>query len=152
MFYSTKTYNHSIGLSCAFRQWRANSHCKYIHGYAISVKLMFRSSHLDYQNFVMDFGGLKPIKQWLENTFDHKTLIAMDDPEFAKFLELDKIGLIQMCPVQDTGCESFAKMIYEYVNLWLATEHAHCRLYSVEVREHEGNSAIYESDDGIEST
>ena len=32
MFLSTKTYGHDLGLSAAFRQWRAESHCRLIHG------------------------------------------------------------------------------------------------------------------------
>ena len=35
MYRSSKTYGHEIGLSAAFRQWRAQSHCRLIHGYAL---------------------------------------------------------------------------------------------------------------------
>ena len=43
-FLSTKTYNHNVGLSCCFRQWRAkDSHCQYLHGYSISVRFNFKS-------------------------------------------------------------------------------------------------------------
>lgn len=41
VYRSTKTYGHNAGLSCAFRQWKANSHCKYLHGYALSFKFVF---------------------------------------------------------------------------------------------------------------
>mgnify|MGYP001588063145 CR=1 FL=1 len=44
---STKTYGHAIGLSAAFRQWRADSHCKYLHGYALAVKFVFEAGELD---------------------------------------------------------------------------------------------------------
>ncbi|SVB70610.1 uncharacterized protein METZ01_LOCUS223464, partial [marine metagenome] len=27
MYQSTKTYGNEVGLSCCFRQWRADSHC-----------------------------------------------------------------------------------------------------------------------------
>ena len=40
-FLSGKTYTHSTGHSCAFRQWRADSHCKYVHGYAFRFKVWF---------------------------------------------------------------------------------------------------------------
>ena len=71
-FYSTKTYNNDRGLSCAFRQWRAeHSHCKLIHGYSLGFKVIFECDELDERNWVMDFGGLKKFKNWLEDMFDH---------------------------------------------------------------------------------
>ena len=79
-FYSTKTYNNDRGLSCAFRQWRAeHSHCKLIHGYSLGFKVIFECDKLDERNWVMDFGGLKKFKNWLEDMFDHTLVIAEDD-------------------------------------------------------------------------
>src|SRR4051812_22439004 len=81
-FGSTKTYPHSIGLSCCFRQWRAlHSHCRFLHGYALQVKLTFVAQTLDERNWVVDFGGLKDIKERLTELLDHKTIVARDDPE-----------------------------------------------------------------------
>lgn len=145
MFFSTKTYGHEIGLSSCFRQWRADSHCKYLHGYALAVKFVFKADELDHRNWVVDFGSLKSLKQWLQDTFDHKTLVAEDDPMMDYFNTLDSQGLIQMVLVPATGCEAFAKMIFECTELWLADNGyaPRVRLYSVEVREHGANSAIY---------
>ena len=49
--------------SCAFRQWRADSHCKFIHGYRLVAKFWFECEKLDERNWVVDFGGLKELKQ-----------------------------------------------------------------------------------------
>lgn len=149
-YYSTKTYTHSIGLSSAFRQWRAESHCRFLHGYALQVKLIFASDELDVRNWVVDFGSLKSLKGWLEDTFDHKTLVAADDPALELFKELnrnriDKHGqLIQLRIVPATGCEAFARMIFEYAEGWLKDNgySPRCRLIEVEVSEHGGNSAF----------
>ena len=46
-FLSGKTYGHNTGHSCAFRQWRADSHCNLIHGYALQFELEFGSDGLD---------------------------------------------------------------------------------------------------------
>ena len=81
VFESEKTYTHSQGLSCAFRQWRADSHCKYIHGYALQVKITFRSATLDDRNWVQDFGGLTQLKTWLTEWFDHKMIVAEERSE-----------------------------------------------------------------------
>ena len=80
-YLSGKTYTHSTGHSCAFRQWRADSHCNLIHGYALQFELQFGSIALDDKNWVVDFGGLKELKEWLKHMFDHTYLVAEDDPE-----------------------------------------------------------------------
>lgn len=145
-FQSTKTYTHAQGLSCAFRQWRANSHCRFLHGYALEVKLTFETNSLDINNWVVDFGGLKFVKGWLEGMFDHKTLVALDDPARELFRELHERRIIDMQVVRGTGCEMFAAMIFEYVDEFTHgynSEHqTSARLIQVEVREHAGNSAI----------
>ena len=70
-YFSTKCYGHNIGLSAVFRQPLAHSHCKLLHGYSLSFKFTFGCDELDERNWVVDFGGLKPLKAWLEETFDH---------------------------------------------------------------------------------
>lgn len=143
MYVATKTYNHSIGLSTCFRQWRAKSHCKFLHGYSLEVGLQFIAKDLDSNNWVIDFGGLSQIKQWLINQFDHKTLIAKDDPLLDTFKDLDTMKIIQLEIVDKCGCEAFAELIYDGVNEWLCDKNYCSRvdLLEVEVREHAGNSA-----------
>lgn len=141
---STKTYGHDIGLSCAFRQWRATSHCRFLHGYALSVKLDFECEQLDDCNWVVDFGGLKTFKDWLQKTFDHKTLVARDDPLLFEFRELERSGGVQLVEVEKVGCEAFAAMIFEEGLSWLEQNEyvPRVKLLRVEVREHGANSAI----------
>lgn len=142
---STKTYGHEVGLSCAFRQWRADSHCRHIHGYALGVRLEFEANTLDHRNWVIDFGDLKAVKSWLQEQFDHKLVIARDDPRLDDFMLLEANGVASVNVVPDVGCEAFAERIYRFVDQWLLQEqHAgRVRLVSVEVREHGANSAIY---------
>jgi len=144
-FQSTKTYEHNIGLSACFRQWKAESHCQYLHGYSLQIKFVFEADDLDVRNWVVDFGSLKSLKGWMEDTFDHKCLVAADDPEMGKFKVLEACGLIQMRVVPATGCEAFAKMIYEATEVWLKDNgySSRCILREVEVREHGANSALY---------
>ena len=40
----------------------------------------------------MDFGGLKDLKKTLEYTFDHKLVVASDDPQLDLFKQLDDAG------------------------------------------------------------
>jgi 6-pyruvoyltetrahydropterin/6-carboxytetrahydropterin synthase len=144
-FSSTKTYGHEIGLSACFRQWRAESHCRLLHGYALSVRFEFEADELDERNWVVDFGSLKSLKGMLEDAFDHTLLVAEDDPFKATFETLDKAGLARVVMVPATGCEAFAKLIAEATAVWLLDNgySPRVRLASVEVREHGANSAIY---------
>src|SRR4051812_23270084 len=64
---STKTYAANVGLSAAFRQHPADSHCNQLHGYALEVSACFEADSLDHRNWVIDFGGLKDFKRWLES-------------------------------------------------------------------------------------
>lgn len=147
-YQSTKQYGHDVGLSVAFRQWKANSHCKYIHGYAIAVRMVFESDYVDNRNWVIDFGSFKPIKTWLEENFDHKLLVAEDDPQLEDILALSGLGVANVRMIENVGCEAFAGMIYNHVSGWLYTHsdmhvQKYVRLVSVEVKEHGANSALY---------
>ena len=173
-YVSTKTYGNDRGLSCCFRQWRStHSHCSLLHGYSIGIRLMFESDTLDDRNWVMDFGGLRAFKDWAEHMFDHTLVIAKDDPHLDLFLKMAELGLQDQGGVCDirlveaVGCEKFAELAYHvmtdilksfqadetwhFMNNQEIVEYAPrypvgqgVRLRSVEVFEHEGNSAIYE--------
>lgn len=146
MFISTKTYGHDLGLSACFRQWRAESHCRFLHGYALAVRLEFAADELDVRNWVVDFGSLKGFKQWLCDTFDHKLLVAEDDPARTGLLNaLGQEGLADVVVVPATGCEAFAKLIFECGEIWLEDNGyaPRVRMHQVEVKEHGANSAIY---------
>ncbi len=143
-FRSTKTYTHAVGLTCAFRQHRAESHCRFVHGYALAIRLEFEADELDVRNWVVDFGSLKSFKGMLETTFDHKLLVAEDDPEAAWFREAALRGVADVIFVPATGCERFAEFIFGAAEVWLADNGyaPRVRVALVEVREHDGNSAI----------
>jgi 6-pyruvoyltetrahydropterin/6-carboxytetrahydropterin synthase len=145
IYRSTKTYDHNEGLSCCFRQWRAtHSHCRLLHGYALAFRFVFATHELDARNWCFDFGGLKPVKAWLKETFDHTTLVAQDDPEFARFEDLARAGLIDLRVLPAVGCEATARYVFDYVVAFVHQETGgRVWIESVEVMEHGGNSAIY---------
>ena len=144
-YFSTKTYNHSIGLSAVFRQPHAeHSHCKYLHGYSLGFKFVFGCSELDNKNWAVDFGGLKPLKQWLEDTFDHKTVIDRADPYLYKFAELENAGLAQVTVLDGVGAEKFAEHSWRFAdNLIRELTDNRCWCESAECSEHGSNSAIF---------
>lgn len=151
IYKSTKTYGNSIGLSCAFRQWRAESHCRFIHGYALKIHLEFASRELDVRNWVVDFGSLKSLKKQFEETFDHKLIIAEDDPAIDMLLGLGFDGLAQIVVMPAVGCEKFAERIADMTQTWIMNNDTIKNvvwLSKVEVAEHGANSAILEFEEG----
>jgi 6-pyruvoyltetrahydropterin/6-carboxytetrahydropterin synthase len=140
---STKTYKATAGLSTAFRQWVADSHCAQLHGYALEFCVTFETIELDKRNWVVDFGSLKSFKGWLEDMFDHTTLVAEDDPQIDLFKEAHKRKILNMREVSASGCEAIARLVFEYLEGWLTDNGYSPRvsLVKVEVREHDGNSA-----------
>jgi 6-pyruvoyltetrahydropterin/6-carboxytetrahydropterin synthase len=113
-YVSTKTYTEAFPV--AYRQWRAESHCNVIHGYALSFHFEFESEELDVRNWVIDFGGLKELKWKLEEWFDHTLLVAMDDPQYDELMKLGELGLARITEVERTGCEGISAFLYEYIN------------------------------------
>jgi 6-pyruvoyltetrahydropterin/6-carboxytetrahydropterin synthase len=145
IYRSTKSYDHQEGLSCCFRQWRAkHSHCRLLHGYALAFKFVFATHELDQHNWCFDFGGLKPVKAWLKEMFDHTLLVAEDDPELSRFREMATAGLVDLRIMPAVGCEATARQVFDYVADFVREQsRGRVWLESVEVREHGGNSAIY---------
>jgi 6-pyruvoyltetrahydropterin/6-carboxytetrahydropterin synthase len=147
---STKLFD---GYSTCFRQWRAeDTHCKFLHGYAVSFRVWFEGE-LDHRNWVWDFGGMKRSKTkilgmspkdyfaWL---LDHTTIVAEDDPYLPQFKQMDKNGVIQLRILPATGCERFAEFLFEIINAFLKEEtDGRVKATKVEVYEHERNSASY---------
>lgn len=120
-FISCKAYP-ELG-SVAYRQWRADSHCRLLHGYALSFEFKFRAATLDVRNWVMDFGGLKNLEAFLKDQFDHTLLVALDDPELETFRDLGCKGLARVREFDALGCERLSLAILEYVNeVYLPTE------------------------------
>ena len=144
MYRSIKTYGNERGLSCAFRQWRADSHCNLIHGYSLGFRIAFEAAELDERNWVYDFGDCKWIKKYLDEVFDHTLAIAEDDPELKVFKGLEKFNLANVVVMKGVGCEMFAEHVYNYISSKVYSDtKGRVSVYSVEVFEHGANSAIY---------
>lgn len=142
-----KTFDHNLGLSCVFRQWRDTSHCSFLHGYAIAVTLRFSASKLDERGWVISFGGFSQIKEYLAATFDHKTLVATDDPHLGLLNKLHEQKIIDMVVVDNVGCEAFAYMVGQYVIAFLNGNadyrERNVRLVSCTIKEHSANEVTW---------
>jgi 6-pyruvoyltetrahydropterin/6-carboxytetrahydropterin synthase len=141
-FKSSKRF---VGFPCTHRQWRADSHCKYVHGYSREFYFEFAATELTKEGWVVDFGGLKEIKSWLEFVFDHTFLMAQDDPELDTFKALDARGVIQLRVLPNPGMEGSAFYVYQEASKILEKLYGkRAWITKVEVRENDKNSAFYE--------
>ena len=131
--------------SCAFRQWKADSHCKFIHGYRLVAKFWFSCDSLDDRNWVVDFGGLKELKQVLEKQFDHTFCVSADDPLLEQFKALHASGAADLRIMEKgVGIERTAEWCFDVADAHVrGITKNRCWVEKVEVWEHEKNSAIY---------
>jgi 6-pyruvoyltetrahydropterin/6-carboxytetrahydropterin synthase len=142
MHYSTKTIE--LG-SCAFRQPRATSHCRFIHGYQLKAKFWFVAETLDENNWVVDFGNFKEFKALLKQQFDHTTCISSDDPKLSVFKQLDQAGVCDLRVMDGVGIEKFAEWCHAAADNYVGViTKLRCRCVKVEVFEHQDNSAVYQ--------
>lgn len=146
-YYSTKHYGHNIGLSAVFRQPNADhSHCHLLHGYSLAFTFTFGCDKLDNKNWAVDFGGLKPLKKWLEDNFDHKVVVDSADPELETLKLLESKGLAELTILDGVGAEKFAEHAFNFADKLVREASGHrCYCVRAECAEHGANSAIYEA-------
>jgi len=116
-----------------------------VHGYSRSFFFTFGAIELDRCGFVVDFGGLKELKAYLDDMFDHTLLLNEDDPLLDKFRELEAAGAAKIRTMPyGVGMEGTARHLCEYADkLVREMTKGRCWVESVESRENEKNSAIY---------
>lgn len=150
-YQSTKRFDN---FSIAIRQWKAqHSHCQLLHGYALEFKVWFASkeglekNQLDEMNWIVDYGlfSRNGLKDWLNDMFDHTTIIEKDDPQLESFIYLQELGLAKLTIVDRIGAESMAKLVFEKFNdVFSKTEGGRVMVTKVECFENTKNSSIYE--------
>lgn len=153
MFCSTK----KIGpISTSHRNWHAATNpnrdsrkCSWVHGYSRYIEFTF-IGELDRHQWVYDFGDCKFIKQWLDEKWDHKTLISSDDPELEFLKQCEERDLLKLTiipadnPEWGPGIEGSAKWVFDVINpLVLEKTKGRVAIAKIEIWEHEHNSASY---------
>lgn len=150
-YLSTKKFDN---FSVAIRQWKAqHSHCQLLHGYAFEFKVWFASveaieeKQLDEMNWIVDFGlfSRNGLKDWLNDMFDHTTIIEADDPQLDSFKMMEELGLLKLVVLDKIGAESAAKLVFDKFNdVFSKTEGGRVKVVKVECNENSKNSGIYE--------
>jgi 6-pyruvoyltetrahydropterin/6-carboxytetrahydropterin synthase len=111
----------------------------------LTAKFWFSASHLDQNNWVVDFGGLKGLKKLMQNQFDHTTCISRTDPKLDVFNKLRDAGVCDLRVMDGVGIEKFAEYCHTVAEAYVdELTDGRCNCTKVEVFEHESNSAIFE--------
>ena len=134
-------------ITTGHRQWRDTGHCSYVHGYGRYVRLTFEASELDERGWVMDFGDLKGVKSWIESEWDHRTLIAADDPAIPELKTLEEVGGINLNILPEgylPGIEESCRYLYDKLNPVIQRKtNNRVEITRVEIWETEKNQAEY---------
>lgn len=116
----------------AHRQPKHRGHCALIHGHNWTFTVTFGCTSLDENGFVVDFGDLKYLKQWLADHLDHACVFAEGDPEkdriLAAFPHLFK-PYVMAC----ASAEGVARHVYAAFDA-LVRKHTGGRAFLVEIR------------------
>jgi 6-pyruvoyl-tetrahydropterin synthase len=152
-FKSTKSF---FNLPVAHMQWfdidkdGYPGPCAKWHGYDRSVHFEF-TGDVDQHGWIVGFGDLKPVKEFLEYYFDHTALAGADDPRLEQIYQAHIDGLVDLRVLPyGVSMEMSALFIWEQVNPFIY-ELTDGRVYvsKVECREHDKNSALIEVEQNV---
>lgn len=144
MITCSKTYR-DIPLS--HRQPNHRGRCSRLHGHSWSITLTFESKELDDNGFVIDFGDLHFIEDWIDEHLDHATAVWENDPKLVSLNELQNEGLIKLLAVPNASCEGIAKYLHNTFDP-IVRKRTDGRVWirSVYLQEDSKNSATYQPD------
>ncbi len=148
MLSCTKTY---FDVPFAHRQYLHDGRCSFIHGHNWDISVGFSCSELDENGFVVDFGKLKFLKEWIDANLDHACVFSEGDPLVEKLVgaapEAWKIYIVEQC-----SCEGIARHLYGVFDA-LVRKNTNSRAWvsSVRVWEDKKNAALYAPSQSVES-
>lgn len=102
-------------ISCGHRVVGHESKCKYLHGHNYRIHFHCSANKLDAIGRVIDFQEIKiKLCDWLEERWDHKFLIWVNDPLLDEFVNGPFWSSIVTLPFNPTA-ENMAKYLGEIV-------------------------------------
>ncbi len=133
----------------AHRQHRHDGHCALIHGHNWSIAVTFAAAALDENGFVVDFGKLKFLEDWIDAHLDHACVFNADDPMKDPLLAVGGTAIWKPYVVASCSCEGMARHLFEvFGGLVQAATQGRVAVAAVEVEEDSKNSATYAAGSG----
>lgn len=105
----------------AHRQHRHSGHCAHIHGHSWSVSLTFACKELDRHGFVVDFGGLGFIREWIDQNLDHACVVGADDPEL-NWLKSKNGSVFKLLVIENASAEGIARHLHTQLDPLVRTK------------------------------
>lgn len=151
---STKVYKY---LPCAHAQFfdlepdGSPGECASVHGYDREVEFTF-AGDIDDMGWIVPFGELKAVKDFLEYYFDHVTVLPANDPRLNQITDNLTVpgGILGTLRVLPSGVsmEMSSVFIWEHVNHYIyKVTNGRCYVERVRVYEHNRNDAWCEVDE-----
>ena len=140
MITCTKTYR-DIPLS--HRQPLHRGRCSRLHGHSWAITLTFEAKEMDDNGFVIDFGDLHFLRDWIDANLDHATALKEDDPMRTSARNLRNRGP-KILWVQSASCEGIAQFLYHTFQPMIEQKtNGRVRIQSLHLEEDSKNSATY---------
>ena len=141
MITCTKSYR-DIPLS--HRQPLHRGRCSRLHGHSWAVTLTFGTKELDDNGFVIDFGDLHFLKEWIDQNLDHATALKKSDSMRKECEKLEQMGLLKILWVDSASCEGIAQFLYHTFQPMIEEKtKGRVHLQSLHLEEDSKNSATY---------
>ena len=134
----TKRYSE---IPFAHRAHRDPGHCSRIHGHSWTFEFTW-AGEPDERGWVLDFGALGWLRDYINANFDHACLFNADDPALS-FLLAEFGTLFKPLVMPSCSSEGIARYLYEAVSKLCVRQGIIARLLTVTVREDSKNSATY---------
>ena len=109
MITCSKSY---FDIPLSHRQPLHSGRCSRLHGHSWSITLTFASKKLDSNGFVVDFGKLNYISDWIDKNLDHGTIVCQSDPRIDELHSLAKSGLLKITEIKSASCEGIAEFLF----------------------------------------
>ena len=121
--------------------------CSRLHGHSWSVCLTFASKKLDSNGFVVDFGELHYISEWIDKNLDHGTIVCTTDPLIDDIRAMAKLGLLKIVEINSASCEGIAMHLFKvFDKLDRKNTDSRAWLQKIHLQEDSKNSATFEPD------
>lgn len=136
-----KTYR---DIPFAHRQHRHDGHCRLVHGHNWGITLTFGCEEPDENGFVVDFGKLRYLQDWIAEHLDHACVFNRDDPLREALLTAGGAMAWKPYVVESCSCEGLAHHLFdEFDPMVRKGSGGRAFLIEVEVIEDSKNSGSY---------
>ena len=119
--------------------------CKSLHGHNYALEITMTSKALDQYGFVMDFDDIKVhFDQWVQNNWDHVTIVSEIDKPLVEFLEKEKQDYFLIPNDNNTTAECLSEFLFHtFSDILKGLNTPNLNLQSVRIFESETASATF---------